>query len=80
MKAQAEHAMAFQEFSSALPQDSVLLWTKAIQDWEHDPSMPNPFKQKHKCIISHVPTGKFAADLYDNRCLRGASPTSTRIA
>ena len=48
MKSQAEHAMAFEEFSSALPREGVLSWTKAVQNWENDLSMPNPFKMKHK--------------------------------
>ncbi|KAM6491179.1 hypothetical protein JOM56_013418 [Amanita muscaria] len=50
MKAQLEHTTAFQEFSSALGQDDVSLWTKAIQEWENDPSLPNPYEMKEKRI------------------------------
>lgn len=48
MGMQAEHAVAFQEFSSALRQNDVREWTIAIRKWEADPSEPNPYEVKDK--------------------------------
>ncbi|KAM6489208.1 hypothetical protein JOM56_015378 [Amanita muscaria] len=52
---QLEHVTAFQEFSSALGQDSVSAWTRAVQQWEGDSSMPNLYELKEKRISeAHV--------------------------
>jgi hypothetical protein len=40
--------MAFQEFSSALPQEDVLVWTSAVKAWELDSSELNPFEVKEQ--------------------------------
>ena len=48
MAAQLDHTVAFQEFSLALRQEAMSMWTKAINEWEHDPSIPNPFELKEK--------------------------------
>ncbi|KAM6497177.1 hypothetical protein JOM56_007650, partial [Amanita muscaria] len=51
MAAQVEHTVAFQEFSSALGDEDVSTWTKAIQEWERDPtSKSNPYELKEKRI------------------------------
>ncbi|KAM6503686.1 hypothetical protein JOM56_000629 [Amanita muscaria] len=50
VNAQLEHTTIFLEFSSALGQDNVSAWTKAIQEWECDQSNPNPYELKEKRI------------------------------
>ncbi|KAF8879143.1 hypothetical protein BD779DRAFT_1612947 [Infundibulicybe gibba] len=39
-----EHVAAFKTFSAALPPDTIAEWTHAVQEWELDASMPNPFE------------------------------------
>lgn len=48
INAQLEHTTAFLEFSSSLGHDHVSVWMKAVQEWERDPSKPNPYELKEK--------------------------------
>lgn len=52
LEAQADHAIAFQEFSSALRQTDVQEWTTVVQKWEADHSQPNPYEVKNKSEYS----------------------------
>lgn len=35
--------LAFQEYTSALPKEAVERWRVAVENWERDPTKPNPF-------------------------------------
>ncbi|KAI0702783.1 hypothetical protein C8T65DRAFT_579081 [Cerioporus squamosus] len=37
------HAVAFQQYNAALPQEDTAKWTELVTAWEGDPSKPNPF-------------------------------------
>ncbi len=35
--------LAFQEYTSALPEETTERWRVAVENWERDPTKPNPF-------------------------------------
>lgn len=40
----AEHTIGHQQFEGTLSADHVTEWTLAMENWESDPSKPNPFE------------------------------------
>lgn len=42
---QVKHQELYNEFSATFPRTVVKKWTIAIENWEADPSVPNPYQE-----------------------------------
>jgi hypothetical protein len=41
----AEHVIEHDELCSTIPEETLAQWIERIEDWERDPSKPNPFAE-----------------------------------
>jgi hypothetical protein len=57
--ARDEHILAFEEFSAALPMESVRKWTAIVEAWELDNTKPNPFYAElaSRCLVLTISDG-----------------------
>jgi len=47
-----DQILAFRDFKATIPADVVAQWHQAVELWEADSSVPNPFKAE-KCCEEH---------------------------
>ncbi len=50
----AEHIIEHNELCSTIPEQTLILWTKQIEDWEQDASNPNPFDDKIEGMFAFI--------------------------
>ncbi|KAG6906290.1 hypothetical protein DXG01_014754, partial [Tephrocybe rancida] len=73
------HLSAPEEFEDAVPEDMIDHWRIQVQDWEHDPTLPNPYQLTTKAKSEQAAHLELAQGIAAKEALQGVDITSHKM-